>query len=337
MRAATLVLPALGLVECMKSFLQVQGIMSPPPLILLCLIPVHVTVSIYLVHYTPIGAPGAALATATTLWLTGILLVIYVSRTRAKECWDAWSKRALQEWGSILWLAVPGALMFGSELWAFEVIALLAGRLGHTAVAAQAVISTLDNLVAMIPYAISIGIANRVGNLLGFGLRAIKRARRTVRAGFVLELCVAGTTCLAVLIFRKKIALLFTDDKKVAAEAADAAIFVACYQIFDGLQNVGAACLRAFGRQNMGSIIHLFGYYFLGLPIGAWLGLGSPHWGLKGLWAGAAIALAFTSAAELLIAFNIDWEAEVERVQAREAEESEDEEGDDDDEESFIE
>jgi MATE family multidrug resistance protein len=40
--------------------------------------------------------------------------------------------------------------MFGSELWAFEIIALLAGRLGKVAVAAQAVISTLDNLVAMV-------------------------------------------------------------------------------------------------------------------------------------------------------------------------------------------
>jgi MATE family multidrug resistance protein len=152
-----------------------------------------------------------------------------------------------------------------------------------------------------------------------------------VRAGFVLEIAVAGTTGLLLLIFRNKIALIFTDDKKVAREAAEAAIFVASYQVFDGLQNVGAACLRAFGRQNVGSIIHFVGYYVVGLPLGAYLGLGAPRWGLSGLWAGAAIALACTSAAELLFAFTIRWESEVERVQAREADELSDSDSSEDD------
>lgn len=124
--------------------------MNPPPLVLLALLPMHTGIAIFLVHYTHLGAPGAALATGITLWTTGLLLVAYSLRTRAKACWDGFSKQAWKEWGSVLWLAIPGALMFGSELWAFEVIALLAGRLGHTAVAAQAVISTLDNIVAMV-------------------------------------------------------------------------------------------------------------------------------------------------------------------------------------------
>lgn len=163
LRSATLLLPALGLVECMKAYLQVQGeyhcervvaditgIMNPPPLILLCLLPFHTGMAIFLVHYTPLRAPGAALATGITLWVTGLLLVVYALRTRARQCWEGFSNQAFKEWANVLWLAIPGALMFGSELWAFEVIALLAGRLGHTAVAAQAVISTLDNIVAMV-------------------------------------------------------------------------------------------------------------------------------------------------------------------------------------------
>ncbi|KAL1404977.1 ethionine resistance protein [Vanrija albida] len=326
MRYASLLLPALGLFENMKSFLQVQGIMAAPPLVLLAILPFHTLFAIYLVHYTDFGAAGAALATAATMWTAGLGLVLYVSRTRAKECWDGWTRKAWEDWGSILWIAVPGALMFGSELWAFEIIALLAGRLGAHAVAAQAIISTLDNIVAMVPYAISIGIANRVGNLLGFGARAIKRAKMTVRAGFFLEILVSGTCGALVLIYRHQLPYIFTDDKAVADVAAAAAVFVASYQVFDGLQNVGAACLRAFGRQNVGSIIHFVGYYLVGLPLGAWLGLGSPHWGLSGLWAGAAIALGCTAASELLFAATIKWEDEVERVQQREIGSDSDEE-----------
>lgn len=111
LRAATLVLPALGLVESMKAYLQVQGIMSPPPLILLALLPFHTGLAIYLVHYTSLGAPGAAIATATTLWVTGILLVLYAMRTRAAQCWDGFTQRAWADWDAVLWLAVPGALV----------------------------------------------------------------------------------------------------------------------------------------------------------------------------------------------------------------------------------
>lgn len=168
-----------------------------------------------------------------------------------------------------------------------------------------------------------------MGNLLGFGVRAIKRARRTVLGGFIIEVGVTGVTGFFLLIFRNQIVGIFAnDDKEVAREAAEAIVFVASYQIFDGLQNVGAACLRAFGRQNVGSIIHLIGYYIVGLPLGAWLGLGKPHWGLAGLWAGAAIALACTATAELAFAFSINWENEVERMQQREADEEEDEDSD---------
>ncbi|BEJ14558.1 hypothetical protein CspHIS471_0403250 [Cutaneotrichosporon sp. HIS471] len=330
MRASITVLPALGLVETMKSYLQVQGIMTPPPLILLCLLPIHASIAIYLVHYTPLGAPGAALATAVTLTIAGLLLVALALRTRARECWDGLSKKAFSDWYTVIRLAVPGALMFGSELWAFQIIALLAGRLGKVAVAAQAVISTLDALVAMVPYAISIAIANRVGNLLGHGTRGIPRARRTVVAGLSLEVLVAGSTGLAVLIFRYQLARIMTDDEDVVEVAAQAAVFVASYQVFDGLQNVGAACLRAFGRQNIGSIIHFIGYYMVGLPIGAYLGLGPPGWGLSGLWAGAALSLACTSAAEIAFAATIKWEAEVERVQLREEDMSDSEDSEED-------
>jgi MATE family multidrug resistance protein len=106
------------------------------------------------------------------------------------------------------------------------------------------------------------------------------------------------------------------------------AIFLASYQAFDGLQNVGAALLRAFGRQNIGSVIHIVCYYVLGLPFGTWLALGSPHWGLRGLWAGQAAALGMIAGMELTVAMRVRWEGEVEKVMERGAADSEDGEDD---------
>lgn len=111
MRYASLLLPALGLFENMKSFLQVQGLMAAPPLVLLAILPFHTLLAVFLVHYTSLGASGAALATAATMWTAGLGLILYVSRTRAKECWDGWTRKAWEDWGSILWIAVPGALV----------------------------------------------------------------------------------------------------------------------------------------------------------------------------------------------------------------------------------
>ena len=68
-----------------------------------------------------------------------------------------------------------GILMVGTEWLAFEIITIMAGRLGTIPLAAQSVIATTDQLLNTIPFGLGVAASNRVGNLLG-GRKATRAA-----------------------------------------------------------------------------------------------------------------------------------------------------------------
>jgi len=45
--------------------------------------------------------------------------------------WGGWTKRCLQNMGTFAKLAILGVIHVGTEWWAFEIVALAAGRLGE--------------------------------------------------------------------------------------------------------------------------------------------------------------------------------------------------------------
>lgn len=60
-------------------------------------------------------------------------------------------------------LGVPGVVMVCAEWWAFEILALAAGLLGETKLAAQAVILNTCSLTYSIPLGVCIATSTRIG------------------------------------------------------------------------------------------------------------------------------------------------------------------------------
>jgi Na+-driven multidrug efflux pump len=79
--------------------------------------------------------------------------------------------------GTFSRLAILGVVHAGTEWWAFEIVALAAGRLGMIPLAAQSVIMTSDQVMNTIPFGVGVAASSRVGNLLG-----AKNARGAARA-----------------------------------------------------------------------------------------------------------------------------------------------------------
>ena len=83
---------------------------------------------------------------------------------------------------------------------------------------------------------------------------------------------------------------IYTPDP-VVIEAATGLLFVgAFFQLFDGLQTVATGALRGAGDTRTPMLCHLIFYWFLGLPVGAFLCF-CWGWGAKGLWTGLCVAL----------------------------------------------
>ena len=126
------------------------GIIHAPTVVLLAVFPINVALNVALVHYTSLGIMGTPLAVSLTFYIAFTLLALYTARSsqhRKNQTWGGFRLRVIFNFRGCLSftkLALPGVLMVGTEWAAFEIVALAAGRLGSTSLAAQSVIMTSD-------------------------------------------------------------------------------------------------------------------------------------------------------------------------------------------------
>ena len=198
----------------------------------------------------------------------------------------------------------------GTEWWAFEIVALAAGRLGTIPLAAQSVVMTADQVMNTIPFGVGVAASARVGNLLG--ARNAKGAARAANTAAWLSM-VLGAVVLAILLgTRKNFAKIFNDDADVVKLTADVLPFVALFQIADGLNGSCGGSLRGMGRQHIGAGINIVTYYVGALPLGIYLAFHG--WGLQGLWVGQCIALYVVGVLEWVVVAFSNWDHQVDKA-----------------------
>jgi hypothetical protein len=100
-----------ALMETSKAFLQAQSIFHPPTFIVAAILPLHTALAYYLVHHTPLRENGVAISVAMSYTLIGVLLVGWIARTEARDCWGGWSRRCLEGWRAYLGILVPSAMV----------------------------------------------------------------------------------------------------------------------------------------------------------------------------------------------------------------------------------
>ena len=201
----------------------------------------------------------------------------------------------------------------GSEWWAFEIVALAAGRLGTLPLAAQSVIMTLDQIINTIPFGLGVAESARLGNLLG--AKAPRSARRSAHSAAILSVLL-GTMLLVVLLATKDvIGNLFNDDRRVVSLVAEVMPYVALFQIADGLNGSCGGALRGMGRQWVGALVNVVSYYGGALPAGIYLAFHG--WGLAGLWIGQCVALSLVGILEWVLIGLSNWDKEVRKAAER--------------------
>lgn len=281
--------------------------------VLLITSPLNGGLNYFFCYTLGMGLLGAPIATGISYWLSFGLLVLYARFVAGSECWGGWSRSALSNIGTFCRLAFMGIIHVGTEWWAFEIVALAAGRLGTIPLAAQSVIMTADQVLNTIPFGVGVAASARVGNLLG--ARSASRAARAANTAAWLSI-VLGSVVLAVLMAsRHQFARIFNNDDRVVRLTADVLPFVALFQIADGLNGSCGGSLRGMGRQHVGAMVNLGSYYFGALPLGIWLAFHG--WGLKGLWVGQCIALYAVGLFEWGIVTLSNWDMEVTKAFSR--------------------
>lgn len=297
--------------ESLKKYLQAQEIYQAGTYVLLITSPLSALLNYLFIHQFGMGIYGAPLATGIAYWCSFLLLVLYTVYIKGHECWGGLApRRAIAHVWPFARLALLGFIHVGTEWWAFEIVALAAGRLGTIPLAAQSVIMTADQIINTIPFGLGVAASARLGNLLGANKPF--EAARAAHCAAILS-TVLGAIILAVLMSTKDVfGRIFNDDERVVQLVSEVMPYVALFQIADGLNGSCGGSLRGMGRQWVGALVNIVSYYGAALPAGIYLAFNG--WGLTGLWVGQCVALYIVGILEWVIVGLSNYEKEVKRA-----------------------
>ncbi|KZT39453.1 MATE efflux family protein [Sistotremastrum suecicum HHB10207 ss-3] len=321
-------LPAYAFNNISRRYFQSQGLFTLPTRIIIVVSPINVLMNYLLVWGPPafrLGFIGAPISTAISFNLISILSLFFIFRNHysdkfPRKAWHPINRRIFQNLGILVRLGLAGVGQTASEWWSWELIGLAASLLGPVSLATQSVLLVSSSCTYQAPFALSVAVSVRIGNLLGEGNAA--RARLAAYMSLVIALGFAAVASAMFLIFRNSWAHIFNDDPEVVALVAHILPWVALFQVFDGLATCTGGILRARGKQMTGAILNLSAYYVIGVPFGLWLAF-KRDLELAGLWIGLSVSLFYCAAVGCWLCLRTDWDVEVEKVMRRVEEEEE--------------
>ena len=247
-----------------------------------------------------LGLVGSGLGSTIT-WLSmcgALILFVCTDRQfRRFHLFGRWWRFDRQRTVAMIRLGWPIGATMGLEIGVFALAAYFMGWIGATAVAAHAVALQLAALTFMVPLGLGQAATVRVGRALGRKDEAgITRAGWTA---WVLGLLFMATMALVMWSIPRRLVTLFLSDVPANAFVIGLAVsflrVAAAFQLVDGAQVIGAGMLRGLHDTRWPLLFAFFGYWIVGLGIGAWLAFGA-DWKGVGIWVGLASGLAAVAA-----------------------------------------
>ena len=188
----------------------------------------------------------------------------------------------------LIFLGLPVALQITLEVSVFAFATALIGRLGAVALASHQIALNTVAFTYMVPLGISSAAAVRVGHAIGRGKPAA--ASDAGDTAIFLGASFMTLAGIALLVFPRWIALMYTPDETVIRSTALLLAAGTAFQLFDGIQTVATGALRGVGDTRTPMLCHFTAYWIIGLPLGAWLCF-RRGWGAFGIWSGLSLAL----------------------------------------------
>ncbi len=249
------------------------------------------------------GAVGCGMASAITMWLMTIMMVIYFARKpiyKPLRIFERMAPLRLPVLKEILHLGTPIAITIAAEAGLFSVVSILVGTRGAEITAAHQIALNFAATMFMIPLALSAATTVRIGQALGKG------SARGARLGGVtgILMCAVFMACSAtfLLLFRDLVVGIYTNDPSVTEIAISLLLMAAIFQIADGVQIGSAGALRGYKDTRMPMLINTFSYWALGFPL-AYLAAITFRAPPAYIWAGFVLGLS-AAAIMLTVRFN---------------------------------
>lgn len=309
-RIVTVSLLPVLLFQVMRQYSEAMGRPWAPMMLLLACVGLNVGLNWVLI-FGHLGAPalglvGAGWATLISRVVAIVVLFWWLKRDapemdgRAAQAGASWPVRWIAPLerarvATMLRIGVPasGQLLF--EGGAFCAAAVMMGWFGSPdPIAAHQVAINCASITFMFMLGLSSAAGIRVGQCAGAG-----NSDRLRPIGFgALGMCVLGMVFSGTVISlaRYEIAEAFHLDASVTMLAAKLLMVAAIFQVFDGMQVVGAGMLRGLSDVRVPTAITFVAYWVIALPVGYFYGVRGSG-GPVGVWIALAAGLAFAGVA----------------------------------------
>ena len=238
---------------------------------------------------------GGVGSTLTWLMMCGALVAVVAGERRFRRfhlfghMWRFDRQRTV----AMAALGWPIAVTMALEMGVFALAAYFMGWIGAPAVAAHAVALQIAAITFKVPHGQGQAVTVRVG--LAFGRRDEAGIARAGWTAWIVGVSFMGTMALAMWIFPRELVTLFLKDVPANSLTIGLAVsflqVAAAFQLVDGAQVIGAGMLRGLHDTRWPLLFALFGYWVVGLGIGAWLAFAA-DWKGVGIWVGLASGLA---------------------------------------------
>ncbi|WP_164114954.1 MATE family efflux transporter [Sphingorhabdus sp. Alg239-R122] len=246
--------------------------------------------------FPALGIVGAGIGSILTnlVMFAGMAIVLTTDRQfRRYRLFGNFWRVDWERYRSVWKLGLPIGVTFALEGGVFSAAVLLMGLIDTLSVAAHAIALQIASLSFMVPMGIAQAATVRVG--IGYGRKDNALIHRAGWTAFVLGTGFMTLTAAIIWIFPEPLAGLFIDydnpqSTAVLALAVKFLAIAALFQIVDGAQVVGAGMLRGLHDTTLPMVFAAFGYWIVGIGVGAGLAFWA-DWRGEGLWAGLAAGL----------------------------------------------
>jgi MATE family multidrug resistance protein len=243
------------------------------------------------------GAVGSAISTVISRWAM-FGLVVALGWPTLRDAVRPWHPESFT-WAPIrrmIALGAPVAFAQWLEVAVFALGAVAIGWFGTIPLAGHEIAINLASMTFMIPMGVAAAASAMVGRAIGRG--DVAAARRDSVAALSVGLGFMSIAGALFLLFPAQIAGLFSSDAATVAMAASLLPLAGWFQIFDGVQGVAIGILRGSGDTKIPMLLHLGGFWGIGIP----LSLGLAFWaglGPRGVWWGYVGSLMVVAALQL--------------------------------------
>ena len=252
---------------------------------------VHIAPCILMVNHYGLGLYGAGLAASLNSWTRFLFLEVYL-HIHPELGGHQWTPEAMSLSGLIdyIALALPSAALYCSESWAFELQAMVAGWVSTEGLASHVAGVSVICIAFRLPQGMSQSLATLVGASLGKGKPGEAEAFRS--CGLFMTLIASSAVGLAVFVFKRQIASIYSTDASVVSVLDPVMIQAAFFIVVDAFATVQEGVLRGLKLQPVAMKYKLFSMFVVMLPTSLAL---SRFIGVPGIWLGSTLGVSSSS------------------------------------------